>query len=155
MTEHLRYENEDPPEPPRQAKIEVFQPDAGWRPRIPILMDVSRSAGVNSIGAVADRTGLPVETIRFYETSGLLAPQRDRSGHRRYAEADISELEVIQALRQAGMSLKDIRDHLHPADDQPLARRSLAAALLRILDERGADLVRARVLVTRWAADRA
>ena len=108
---------------------------------------------MNSIGAVADRTGLPVETIRFYETSGLLAPQRDRSGHRRYAEADISELEVIQALRLAGMSLKDIRDHLHPAADQQLARRSLADALLRILDERGADLVRARTLVTRWAGD--
>jgi MerR family redox-sensitive transcriptional activator SoxR len=108
---------------------------------------------VNSIGAVADRTGLPVETIRFYETSGLLAPQRDRSGHRRYAEADISELEVIQALRQAGMSLKDIRDHLHPADDQP-PRRSLAEALVQILDERAADLARARTLVTRWAANR-
>jgi MerR family transcriptional regulator, copper efflux regulator len=109
---------------------------------------------VNSIGAVADRTGLPVETIRFYETSGLLAPQRDRSGHRRYAEADISELEVIQALRQAGMSLKDIRDHLHPSDDQPLRRRSLAEALLQILDERASDLARARTLVTRWAANR-
>ena len=141
--------------PLRQAKIEVFQPGAGWRSGIPILSDVSRSAGVNSIGAVADRTGLPVETIRFYETSGLLAPQRDRSGHRRYAEADISELEVIQALRQAGMSLKDIRDHLHPADDQPPVRRSLAAALLKILDERDADLARARILVTRWASDRA
>ena len=110
---------------------------------------------MNSIGAVADRTGLPVETIRFYETSGLLAPKRDRSGHRRYAEAEISELEVIQALRQAGMSLKDIRDHLHPSQDEPLARRSLADALLAILDERGADLARARVLVIRWAGDRA
>jgi len=94
-----------------------------------------------------------VETIRFYETSGLLAPQRDRSGHRRYAEADISELEVIQALRQAGMSLKDIRDHLHPSDDDAPARRPLAEALLRILDDRGADLARARTLVTRWASD--
>jgi len=110
---------------------------------------------VNSIGAVADRTGLPVETIRFYETSGLLAPQRDRSGHRRYAETDISELEVIQALRQAGMSLKDIRDHLHPSEDAAPARRPLAEALLQILDERGADLARARTLVTSWAADRA
>ncbi len=109
---------------------------------------------MNSIGAVADRTGLPVETIRFYETSGLLAPQRDRSGHRRYAEADISELEVIQALRQAGMSLKDIRDHLHPADGQAPTRRPVAEALLRILDDRGADLNRARTLVTRWATDR-
>ncbi len=109
---------------------------------------------MNSIGAVADRTGLPVETIRFYETSGLLTPQRDRSGHRRYAEADISELEVIQALRQAGMSLKDIRDHINPVDGQPPVRRSPADALLRILDERGADLVRARALVTRWASNR-
>ena len=137
------------------AKIEVFQPGKGGRAGFPILEYVSRSAGVNSIGAVADRTGLPVETIRFYETSGLLAPKRDRSGHRRYAEADIRELEVIQALRQAGMSLKDIRDHLHPSQDEPLARRSLAESLLGILDERGADLARARVLVTRWASDRA
>lgn len=110
---------------------------------------------MNSIGAVADRTGLPVETIRFYETSGLLAPKRDRSGHRRYAEADISELEVIQALRQAGMSLKDIRDHLHPSADEPPARRSLAEALMSILDERAAALARARALVNRWASDRA
>lgn len=110
---------------------------------------------MNSIGAVADRTGLPVETIRFYETSGLLTPQRDRSGHRRYAEADISELEVIQALRQAGMSVKDIRNHLHPSAGELPARRSLADALTSILDERAADLARARALVTRWAADRA
>ncbi len=108
---------------------------------------------MSSIGAVADRTGLPVETIRFYETSGLLAPQRDRSGHRRYAEADINELEVIQALRQAGLSLKDIRDHLHPVRDSASPRRPHAASLLRILDERGADLARARALVTRWASD--
>ena len=110
---------------------------------------------MNSIGAVADRTGLPVETIRFYETSGLLTPQRDRSGHRRYAEADINELEVIQALRQAGMSLKDIRDHLHPSADEPPARRPLAEALMSILDERAAALARARALVNRWASDRA
>ncbi len=107
---------------------------------------------MSSIGAVADRTGLPVETIRFYETSGLLAPQRDRSGHRRYAEADIHELEVIQALRQAGLSLKDIRDHLHPVDEHAAARRPHAASLLRILDERASDLARARKLVTRWAS---
>ncbi|MBI4899527.1 MAG: MerR family transcriptional regulator [Actinobacteria bacterium] len=111
---------------------------------------MSRTTGVSSIGAVADRTGLPVETIRFYETSGLLAPQRDHSGHRRYAEADIHELEVIQALRQAGLSLKDIRDHLHPDDDHPAARPHVTS-LLRMLDERGADLARARTLVTRWA----
>jgi len=102
---------------------------------------------------VADRTGLPVETIRFYETSGLLSPKRDRSGHRRYAETDISELEVIQALRQAGMSLKDIRDHLHPAQDHPPLRRPLAEQLLMILDDRAADLTRARNLVARWAAE--
>ncbi|HSN11595.1 MAG TPA: MerR family transcriptional regulator [Propionibacteriaceae bacterium] len=116
---------------------------------------MSRASGVSSIGAVADRTGLPVETIRFYETSGLLAPKRDRSGHRRYAEADIHELEVIQALRQAGLSLKDIRDHLHPEDEHAPTRRPHAASLLRILDERGADLARARTLVARWAAGEA
>ena len=138
---------------PQPAKIENFQPDKGGRSPIPILSVVSRSAGVNSIGSVADRTGLPVETIRFYETAGLLAPKRDQSGHRRYAEADISELEVIQALRQAGLSLKDIREHLNPGHDELPARHSLAAALMEILDVRCDELAHARTLVARWASD--
>jgi len=115
---------------------------------------VGKTDGGHSIGAVADRTGLPVETIRFYETSGLLAPHRDRSGHRRYHETDITELEVIQALRHAGVPLKDIRTFL-PAHTELPARETFATQLLAMLDERATDLARARSLVTRWATESA
>ena len=111
---------------------------------------MGKTDGGHSIGVVADRTGLPVETIRFYETSGLLAPHRDRSGHRRYHEGDITELEVIQALRHAGVPLKDIRTFLPSHTDLP-ARESFATQLLAMLDDRATDLARARSLVNRWA----
>jgi DNA-binding transcriptional MerR regulator len=111
---------------------------------------VGKKDGGHSIGVVADRTGLPVETIRFYETAGLLAPRRDRSGHRRYHEADIIELEVIQALRHTGVPLKDIRTYL-PVHTELPARESFATHLLAMLDDRATDLARARSLVTLWA----
>lgn len=117
---------------------------------LPKLCRMSRAFGVSSIGMVSDRTGLPVETIRFYETSGLLTPKRDRSGHRRFVEADITELEVIQALRQVGMPLKDIREHLNPHQGEPEARRAVSKTLLKILDQREADLGHARAVVADW-----
>ncbi len=119
---------------------------------MPILSFVGKTDSGHSIGVVADRTGLPVETIRFYETSGLLAPHRDRSGHRRYHEDDITELEVIQALRHAGVPLKDIRMYL-PAHTEPRARDSFASQLYSMLDERAEQLAKARTLVSRWATE--
>lgn len=132
----------------------MFQHCRGPHSGFPILEDVGKTDGAHSIGVVADRTGLPVETIRFYETSGLLAPHRDRSGHRRYHEADIIELEVIQALRHAGVPLKDIRTYL-PAHTELPARESFAKHLHAMLDDRATDLARARSLVTRWATESA
>lgn len=132
----------------------MFQHCPGPISGFPIIKDVVKTDGGHSIGVVAGRTGLPVETIRFYETSGLLAPHRDRSGHRRYHEADVIELEVIQALRHAGVPLKDIRTFL-PAHTELPARESLATHLLAMLDDRATDLARARSLVTRWATESA
>lgn len=115
----------------------------------PILVAVGSTQGGHAIGVVATRTGLPVETIRFYEQSGLLTPDRDRSGHRRYREGDITELEVIQALRHAGIPLREIRTYL-PARVALAAREPYATQLHALLDARAADLDRARALISRW-----
>jgi DNA-binding transcriptional MerR regulator len=63
------------------------------------------------IGQVAQKTGLSVDAIRFYEKSGLLArPMRTRGGYRLYQEREIADLEFIQKAQQLGFSLNEIRE---------------------------------------------
>ncbi len=47
------------------------------------------------IGQIADRTGLAVSAIRFYEEKGLINPGRNAGGQRRYARADIRRLSFV------------------------------------------------------------
>ena len=51
------------------------------------------------IGEVARRTGVPIDTVRYYERNGLLPPPARRaSGYRDYHEADIARLNFILVL---------------------------------------------------------
>ena len=62
------------------------------------------------IGQVAQRTGLSVDAIRFYEKAGLLTrPNRSGGGYRLYDVTVIADLECIQRAQQLGFSLKEIR----------------------------------------------
>ena len=63
------------------------------------------------IGRVAQKTGLSVDAIRFYEKSGLLPrPARTQGGYRLYEEREIADLEFIQKAQQLGFSLNEIRE---------------------------------------------
>jgi MerR family transcriptional regulator, mercuric resistance operon regulatory protein len=63
------------------------------------------------IGQVAQRTGLSVDAIRFYERSGLLPrPARTQAGYRLYQEREVADLEFIQKAQQLGFSLHEIRE---------------------------------------------
>jgi MerR family transcriptional regulator, copper efflux regulator len=63
------------------------------------------------IGEVAKRTGIGVETLRFYERSGLLAPPRARTegGYRLYDAEALSTLEFIKRAQTLGFSLEEIK----------------------------------------------
>jgi DNA-binding transcriptional MerR regulator len=63
------------------------------------------------IGQVAQRTGLTVDAIRFYEKVGLL-PRAARStgGYRLYQDRDVADLQFIQRAQQLGFSLNEIRE---------------------------------------------
>jgi len=64
-----------------------------------------------SIGQVAQRTGLSVHTLRFYEREGIFAQpiRRAAGGRRMYTEDDVDWLTVCTILRGAGMPLLDLR----------------------------------------------
>ncbi|MFF1817229.1 MerR family transcriptional regulator [Kribbella sp. NPDC058245] len=64
-----------------------------------------------SIGQVAERTGLSVHALRFYEREGLLADQvrRESNGRRVYSEDDVDWLAMCIKFRSSGMPLDTIR----------------------------------------------
>ena len=66
-----------------------------------------------TIGALARDSGVNLETIRFYERSGLLPePRRSPSGYRHYQEMDVRRLRFIRRGRELGFSLEEIRSLL-------------------------------------------
>ena len=70
------------------------------------------------IGQVAQRTGLSVSAIRFYETQGLVQPIRNNGGQRRYLRSDIRRLSFVLIAQQLGFSIEDIRRRLEKLPQQ-------------------------------------
>jgi DNA-binding transcriptional MerR regulator len=64
-----------------------------------------------SIGQVAERTGLSVHALRFYEREGILADpvRRESNGRRVYSEDDVEWLDMCIKFRSSGMPLDTIR----------------------------------------------
>jgi MerR family mercuric resistance operon transcriptional regulator len=70
------------------------------------------------IGELARHTGCKVETIRFYESVGLLpSPNRGSSGHRIYTDTDRRRLTFIRRARDLGFSMDDVRALLDLSDN--------------------------------------
>jgi len=62
-----------------------------------------------TISQVAQQFGVRSSTLRFYEEIGILPPADRVSGRRRYDDAALSRLAVIQRARQSGFTLEEIR----------------------------------------------
>lgn len=59
---------------------------------------------------MAQRSGVSIDTLRYYEKEGLLRNvARAESGHRRYSEGDLLWVEVLRCLRDTGMSIEQLR----------------------------------------------
>ena len=63
-----------------------------------------------SISQVARRFGLRPSALRYYEQIGILPPANRVSGRRRYDDAALRRLAIIQRARDAGFALSDIRE---------------------------------------------
>jgi DNA-binding transcriptional MerR regulator len=63
-----------------------------------------------TIGELSRRTGLSVKTLRFWSDEGLLPPaSRSASGYRLYSQEALVRLDLVRALREAGLGLDAIR----------------------------------------------
>ena len=66
-----------------------------------------------TIGKVAQRAGVGIETVRFYEREGLIEdPPRGPSGYRHYSESVVPRLLFIRRAKELGFTLKEIKELL-------------------------------------------
>ena len=102
--------------------------------------------GSLGIGALAKRAGVRVDTVRYCERSGLLAPtSRLASGYRRCSEAELTQLRFIRRAQTLGFSLKEIRELPALSKARDIARVKRAAQLkLADVEERITALARMR-----------
>jgi DNA-binding transcriptional MerR regulator len=100
------------------------------------------------IGEVADRAGVSVRSLRYYEEQGLLTSTRSPGGQRHYGEDAVERVRFLQRLYAAGLSSRTIAEVL-PCVDAPSTDTS-DAAFHRMVQERDhltahiEDLVRTR-----------
>jgi MerR family copper efflux transcriptional regulator len=96
-----------------------------------------------NIGDVAERTGLPAKTIRYYEEIGLIAPDRDANGYRRFGASHIHKLGFLARARSLGFSIEDCRTLLALWEDRGRASadvKSVAQKHLAEIDTKMAEL---------------
>ena len=93
-----------------------------------------------SIGEVADRTGVSVSALRFYEAEGMVAPTRSPGGQRRYPRDVLRRVAFIRVAQRVGLTLDDIRGALATLPEQRTPTAADWARLSRAwrdrLDER-------------------
>jgi DNA-binding transcriptional MerR regulator len=93
------------------------------------------------IGEAAARFGVDTHVLRHWEDVGLLRPDRDAAGRRRYVDADLVRIAVILRSKDAGMTLEQIGVLL---DDQAPSRHRVLEGHIDELERRMAEMRRSR-----------
>ncbi|MFJ3957189.1 MerR family transcriptional regulator [Arthrobacter sp. NPDC090010] len=110
-----------------------------------------------SIGTVAERLGLTIDTLRYYERAGIVPPaHRDSGGRRRYGSNDLHLLEVLLHLRDTGMPLSTIAEFTRLVQSDPEGvpeRLQLLRAHRAIITEQIARLNRSLAVVESKISD--
>src|SRR3954447_12350093 len=122
-------------------------PRTGGAPNTPvkIVLDspvggdctMDRMTALIGIGELANRTGLPVRTIRFYSDSGVVPPaDRTEAGYRLYGPDALAQLGLVRTLRDLGLDLATIRrvlEHEVSLADVAAAHAAALDAQIRVL----------------------
>ncbi|HEY4717435.1 MAG TPA: MerR family transcriptional regulator [Anaerolineales bacterium] len=89
------------------------------------------------IRALAELTGVPAKTIRYYEEIDLLpSPARKPNGYREYSEVDVDRLKLVAGARRLDLTLEDIKEILDLRDRQIAP----CGVLLDLLDNKAQEI---------------
>jgi len=100
-----------------------------------------------TIGKIAAKADVAIDTIRYYERVGLLPePPRRESGYREYPADTVKRLRFIRRAKTLGFSLPEIGELLDLSSSSADVRKvkSAAQSKLHLLDEKIAELTRVR-----------
>jgi MerR family copper efflux transcriptional regulator len=87
-----------------------------------------------NIGDVAEVTGLPAKTIRYYEDIGLVTPARSRNGYRDFSDRDAHKLTFLARARSLGFSIEECRTLLSLYEDRDRASADVKQVAREHLD---------------------
>jgi len=90
------------------------------------------------IKELADRMGVSVDTIRFYEKQGLLDEthfQRTSNGYRHYSEVALQRLQLIKMGQAAGFTLSEMQQAIHAWETDELTPQEKEFYMCRKLEE--------------------
>jgi DNA-binding transcriptional MerR regulator len=94
------------------------------------------SRSLYQIGEVAERLGLSLRTVRYYEETGLLPPaKRSDAGFRLYADEHVDRLRLVKQMKPLGFTLQEMRQLLDARDvlhDREASEDGREAALTRL-----------------------
>lgn len=108
-----------------------------------------------NIGDVAERSGLPPKTIRYYEDIGLIRPRRSANGYRAFADTDLHKLAFIGRARTLGFTIEDCRALLGLYEDEhreSAVVKGIAEDHLARIDEKIAQLKSMRATLAHLVA---
>src|SRR4051812_28332313 len=90
----------------------------GWAaPMAPSAPDPTTAPPLLQIGEVAERVGLSLRTVRYYEEQGLLTPEsRTAGGFRLFSEEQVDRLLLIKQMKPLGFSVQEMCDLLDARD---------------------------------------
>jgi Hg(II)-responsive transcriptional regulator len=101
-----------------------------------------------TIGTVARRAGVRVDTVRFYEKRGILPkPERTESGYRTYDDETVRVLRFVRRAQELGFTLREVQQllELQGRPELPCAEvRKRAAEKVADIDRRVKDLLAMR-----------
>jgi MerR family copper efflux transcriptional regulator len=94
------------------------------------MVPSTRRSTMNAIGigTLAKRAGVRIDTVRYYERSGLLSPKtRLASGYRRYGDLELARLRFIRRAQALGFTLREVRELLVLSNRRDVAKVKRAA----------------------------
>ena len=103
-----------------------------------------------TIKEIESLTGMTRANIRFYESRGLLSPQRGENGYRDYSEKDLAVLQRIKLLRMLDLSLEEIQKL--QTGEEPMD--SVLSRHLRQLEREGERIARCREVCAQMKSDK-
>jgi Hg(II)-responsive transcriptional regulator len=65
-----------------------------------------------TIGKLAAKAGVNVETVRFYERKGLIQKPQSSTGYRKYPDSDAAKIKFIKKTQELGFTLKEAKELL-------------------------------------------